>query len=216
MVELADLGFLKSTIFEVIVSTYNIDGTPNAAPMGVIMKNPQTLSLNIFNSSQTCRNLNKNKCAVINLTGNIEVFYKTALKEVNQDGKLPQEWFEKAKTVNAPTLKLAEATIEASVVELEPIGTEKTMFFCNIEQINATEKYPQVYCRARSATLEAILHATRVKIFAKDEKKKQQVSQLLGLIENCNDVVNHTAPNSVYSDVMADLRKKINSWSNNI
>ena len=216
MVELADLGFLKSTIFEVIVSTYNIDGTPNAAPMGAIMQNPQTLSLNIFNSSQTSRNLKTNKCGVINLTSNIEVFYKTALKEANPDGKPPQDWFENAGSVKAPKLRLADATIEVTVADLEPIGTEKIRFFCNIKQINVSKMLPQVYCRAMPATLEAIIHATRVKKFVKDEKKKQQVSQLLGLIENCNDVVNHTAPNSAYSDVMADLRKRINSWSNNI
>ena len=90
MVKLTDLGFLKGTIFEIILSTYNMDGTPNAAPMGIIMKNPQTLNLNIFNSSQTSRNLNTNKCAVINLTNNVDVFYKTALKEINPAGNYPK------------------------------------------------------------------------------------------------------------------------------
>jgi hypothetical protein len=32
------------------------------------------------------------------------------------------------------------------------------------------------------------------------------------LIDNCNDVVNRVAPNSVYSLVMADLMKRIDSW----
>ena len=100
---------------ETIVSTYNPDGTPNAAPMGITMQDQQTLSLNIFNSSSTCRNLKANKCAVINLTSNIEVFYKTTFKEANPDGKLPQEWFEKSEVVNAPKLRLADATVEVSV-----------------------------------------------------------------------------------------------------
>ncbi len=214
MAKLTDLGFSKGVIFEVIVSTYNPDGTPNAGPMGAIMKNPQTISLNLYNSSQTSRNLKTNKSAVINLTGNIEVFYKTAFKEANPDGKLPQEWFEKAEAVNAPKLRLAEATIDVTVADIVPIGAEKTKFSCNIGQINAAKLFPRVYCRAMPATLEAIIHATRVKAFAKDEKKKEQVSQLLGLIENCKDVVERTAPNSAYSEVMADLTKRINSWSN--
>ena len=209
MTKLTDLGFLKNSIFEIIISTYNEDGTPDAAPMGVIMHDPQTISLNLFNSSQTCRNLKANKCAVINLTSDIEVFYKTAFKEVNPAGKLPLEWFERAEVVNAPKLWSVDATVAVSVVDVEPVGVEKTKFSCNIERINVIQVYPQVYCRALSATIEAILHATRIIVFAKDEKKKQQVSQLLGLIGNCDDVVKRVAPNSVYSAVMADLIKRI-------
>jgi hypothetical protein len=212
MAKLTDLGFLKGMIFETIVSTYNPNGTPNAAPMGATMQNPKTLSLNIFNTSQTSKNLTANKCAVINLTDNIDVFYKTAFKETNPNGQLPQEWFQKNGDVNAPKLLLSDATIDVSVAQTEPINAEKTNFSCNIEQITTEKTYPQVYCRAMPATLEAIVHATRVKAFTKDEQKKEQVGQLLEIIKNCNDVVNRTAPNSVYSLVMADLLERIDSW----
>jgi hypothetical protein len=214
MAQLTDLGFVKDTIFETIVSTYNPDGTPNAAPMGTIMQDPQTLSLNIFNSSQTSLNLKTNKCAVINLTSDIEVFYKTAFKEANTNGQVLQEWFLNSEVVKAPKLALADATIDVMVTKMEPIGAEKTKFICNITQINADKIHPQAYCRAKSATLEAIIHATRVEAFVKDEKKKEQVSQLLEIIKNCDDVVNRTAPNSAYALVMADLMKRIDSWRN--
>jgi hypothetical protein len=214
MAKLTDLGFLKGTIFETILSTFNPDGTADAAPMGVNMQNTQTISLNLYNSSQTSRNLKTNKCAVINLTGNIEVFYKTTFKEANPNGKLPQEWFEKAEGVNAPKLRLADATVAVSVVGMEPVGAEKTKFSCNIERIDATKVYPQVYCRAMSATLEAILNASRVKLFINQKTKQKDVSNLLVKIENSSDVVNRTTPNSVYSTVMADLMKRIDEWRN--
>ena len=97
---------------------------------------------------------------------------------------------------------------------MEPIGAEKTKFTCNITQINADKIYPQVYCRAKPATLEAIIHATRVKAFINEPAKQKETSKLLELIENCNDVVNRTAPNSAYALVMADLMKRIDSWRN--
>ena len=100
--------------------------------MGAIMQDQQTISLNIFNSSQTSRNLKTNKCAVINLTSDIEVFYKTTFKEANPNGKLPHEWFEKQEVVNAPKLRLADATIDVSVIKMEPVGAEKTQFSCNV------------------------------------------------------------------------------------
>ena len=38
MTNLDDLGFLKGSIGETIVSTYDVDGQPNAAPMGVVIE----------------------------------------------------------------------------------------------------------------------------------------------------------------------------------
>jgi hypothetical protein len=62
------------------------------------------------------------------------------------------------------------------------------------------------------ATLEAIIHATRVREFLNDTGEQKKVSKLLELINNYNCVVNRVAPNSVYSLVMADLMKRIDSW----
>jgi hypothetical protein len=214
MTKLTDLGFVKNVVFETIVSTYNMNGTANAAPMGVIMENEQTIGLNLFNSSATCYNLKANRSAVINLTNDIDIFYKTTFKEANLNGKLPQDWFEKAETVNAPKLRLADATVNTSVISMMPLAKEKTKVLCKMVQISATKRCPQVYCRAMSLTLEAIIHATRVKAFMNEKGKQKEVCKLLETIENCNDVVNRTAPNSSYSVVMADLMKKIDSTRN--
>lgn len=215
MAKLSDLGFMDGVIFETIVSTYNSDRTANAAPMGVTMQDNQTVAVTLFNSSQTYQNLKTNKCGVINLTSNIEMFYRTAFKETNPDGELPKEWFIKAEAVKAPKLRLADAAVEVSVISMEALGGEKTRVLCRVEQISALQKFPQAYCRAMSATLEAIIHATRVKAFIGDANKQEQVGQLLGLIANCKDVVSHTAPNSQYCIVMADLYRMIDSWRSN-
>lgn len=180
--------------------------------MGATMQNQEILTIDIYDSSQTSRNLKTNKSAVINLTIAVELFYKTAFKETNPKGRLPLDLFKRTETVNAPKLHLADATIDVSVVNMDPIGEGKTRFICKVEGINATMTYPQVYCRAMPATLEAIVHATRIKAYANDEKKKEQVSHLLRTINNCNDLVNRTAPNSTCSAVMADLMKRIDSW----
>lgn len=214
MVELTDLGFAKGVIFETILSTYNSDGTPNAAPMGTSMQDAQHLILNIFNSSETSRNLKANKCGVINITSDIELFYKTTFKEANSNGKLPSEWFEKAQTVNAPKLRLADATIEVSVAGIETASEEKTKAFLNVKRIIAVNSYPQVYNRAMALTLEAIIHATRVKEFANSPHEEERVGKLLEMIKNSGEIVNRVAPNSAYSLVMADLMKRINSWRN--
>jgi hypothetical protein len=212
VVRLTDLGFSEGIITETIVSTYDPNGEPNAAPMGVTMEDGHHLTLNFFNSSSTLRNLRVNRCAVINSTSNMEIFYKTAFKEANPGGKLPSEWFEKTEGINAPRMRFADALIDVSVDELKPISNEKTRAVLHVDKVHAKRKYPQVPCRAMSATLEAIIHATRVKVFVNDEKNQRQVTKLLDTIDNCNNVVNRVAPNSSYSAIMTDLMKRVNSW----
>lgn len=212
MMNLTDLGFTGGVIFETIVTTSNPNGTPNAAPMGVIMQDQSTLILNIFNQSKTLQNLKTQKKAVINITSNIELFYKSTFKEANPDGKLPLDWFEKSTTVKAPKLRLADAWVEASVVSVEANGREKTHVHLKVEAITAQQKFPQIYNRAFAAVLEAIINATRVKAFAADPNQQAEVGKLLGLIDNCCNVVGRVAPNSAYSVVLADLMVRIDLW----
>ncbi|MCW3996541.1 MAG: DUF447 family protein [Candidatus Bathyarchaeota archaeon] len=209
--KLIDLGFMQGAIYETIVSTANPDGSPNAAPMGVRMQDEQTLSLTLFNLSNTALNLKANHLGVINLTNNIELFYKTAFKETNPDGKLPSQWFIKTKSAAAPKLRDADATVDFSVIKMEPIG-EKTTVLCRVEQVNASKSYPKVYCRAKALTLEAIIHATRVQAFANEPSKQAEAKKLKETITNYNDIVNRVAPNSVYTRIMADLMQKITLW----
>jgi hypothetical protein len=212
MAKLTDLGFSKGAIVETIVSTYNKNGEPNAAPMGTIMQNNQTVLIRLYTSFLTCKNLLSNRCAVINVTSDIDLFYRTTFKEANPEGKIPKEWFEKAETVNAPKLREADATIEATLAKTVPVDAERIEAVCKVELIKATKRLPKAYCRAFSATMEAIIHATRVQALIHIAQEQERVSRLLEIIDNCSDIANRTAPNSRYTEIMADLTEKISSW----
>lgn len=121
MNNLAILGFSKKTIMETIVSTYNVEGPPNAAPMGVETEDMQRIVIRPYTSSLTYKNLQLKTCAVINVTSNPELYYRTAFKEVNPGGRVPGEWFGKAEAVDAPRLLLADAFIEVSVLNIKSL-----------------------------------------------------------------------------------------------
>ena len=210
--KLADLGFSKGIITENIVSTYNMDGQPNAAPMGVTMENAQHMTIKPYTSTLTYKNLQLKRCAVINVTANPELYYRTAFKEANPKGRIPQEWFEKAETVDAPKLRMADAHIEVSVAEISSFDAERATALCQVKLIQAPKALPKAYCRASSATIEAIIHATRVKILISDKNERKYVHRLLEMIKSCNDVVNRVAPKSRYAEIMADLTKRVDSW----
>jgi len=215
VITLDDLGFLKGSIGETIVSTYDVDGQPNAAPMGVVIESNERLLIRPYLSSLTYKNLQTKKCAVVNVTSNPELFYLAAFKEANPDGNLSPELFEKAETVDAPRLRAADAIVEVLVAETGSFSTERAEFLCNVQLVKASKALPKVYCRALFATIEAIIHATRIKPFLRGDKQEQERAfRLLELVEICQDVVNRTAPNSRYSEIMADLTQRINLWRN--
>jgi hypothetical protein len=214
MTQIADLGFSKGVIVETVVSTYGSGGQANAAPMGAIMEQAQRVVFRIYTSSLTYKNLQVKRCAVVNLTADPEVFYRTAFKEVNPEGKIPAGWFENAETVEAPRLRAADAHIEVTVVDAANLDAEKAEVTCEVKLVHASKVLPQAYCRASFAVIEAIIHATRVKHFLMhgDGGQQEQTLNLLGKIEDCHDVVNRVAPTSHYSEIMADLTQRIESW----
>ena len=214
MIELADLGFSKGVILETVVSTYSVYGKPNAAPMGVKMKTLKRIALKIYTSSSTYKNLQSKRCAVVNVTSDPEIFYYTAFKEANPEGEVPQEWFEKAEIIDAPRLRTADAHIEVAIASLTPIDARTAEALCDVKLVRASTNLPKAYCRAAFATIEAIIHATRVKPFMThgDSQEQKQALKLLETIRQCHDVVNRIAPSSRYSKIMEDLSQRIDSW----
>lgn len=213
MNKIASLGFLKNAIVETIVSTYTANGQPTAAPMGVKTEDVKHIVIRPYTSTLTYANLQSKRCAVINVTSNPEVYYRTAFKEANPGGKIPTEWFVKAETVDAPRLQMADAFVEVSVAASKLLGAERAEFLCDVHLIKASSLLPKAYCRAAFATIEAVIHTTRVKLFlADDSQKQEQAHRLIELIEHYDAVVNRVAPDSRYSGIMADLTRRINSW----
>jgi hypothetical protein len=213
MTNLDDLGFLKDTIGETIISTYDMDGQPNAAPMGVLMKSNKLLLIRPYTSSLTYKNLQAKRCTVVNVTSNPKIFYLTAFKEANPDEQLSPKLFEKAETVDAPRLREADATVEVSVAETHSFNSERAEFLCSVQLVTSSKELPKVYCRAQFATIEAIVHATRIKPFLSGDKQDQERAfRLIALVEICSDIVDRTAPNSLYSEIMGDLTQRIRFW----
>ena len=213
MTKLTDLGFSKETVVETILSTYNPDGQPNAAPMGILMKNEQCVTIKLYKSSSTYQNLVSRRCGVINITSDPELFFLSAFKEANPNAKIPPEWFEKAEILDAPKLHMADATVEISVAKITPINAEKTEAVCDVKLVKATKALPKVYCRALFATIEAIIHATRIKVFLSgNNRQREQASMLMENIADCRETVNRVAPSSRYAEIMTELTKMITTW----
>jgi hypothetical protein len=212
MAKLSDLGFSKDSIVEIVVSTYDSEGKANAAPMGAIMQTEQEIVINFYNSSNTLGNIQSSKCAVINVTFDINHFYRTAFKEANPDGIVPQDWFTKAETIKAPMLKDASAFVEVKLKGSVAIDPERTKTFLSVVFITVKEMYPKAHSRAFAATIESIVHATRIQVFLSNGEKRREAQNLIEKFGICRETVNRTAPKSTYSEIMETLTKKIDTW----
>ena len=216
MISLEDLGFVKGVIFETIVSTYTKQGSPNIAPMGVIKVDPKKIMIKIYKSSNTYKNIKSKKCAVINLSSDPVLFYKTAIKESDIGVKIVDDLFEKGDLVNAPRLKKAEANIEVSVLNINDLDLEKAEIILEVKKIKTAVCLPKVYCRAFSATIESIILATRIKPYlVGNQLQQKQAEKMIEKVKCFEEIIKRTAPKSEFTDIMSDLIRRIEIWKTN-
>lgn len=209
MNDLKPPGLVKGMIFESIVTTYSIDETPNAAPMGIESEDSKHIIIRPFKSTKTYQNLKNRGCAVINFIVEPTTFYKTAFKDENIDPDYFNNFFEKASVVDAPRLKKVDGFLEVSV--LEERGTERPRFRCSIDYWKILASSFKPYCRGVFATMEAIIYATKIREFlAQGNKKKAR--RLIELIEHYRYLINRVAPKSKYSNVIEEIMVKVNVW----
>jgi hypothetical protein len=209
--DLSGLGLVKNGIVETIVSTYDKERSPIAAPMGVFTEDMQNVILKPFKTTQTYENLLKYRSGVANITSDPTLFHRTVFKAVNPEGRVPVEWFTPAETVDAPRLMNADACIEFKVISVED-SEEKSILLSRVEKILMIHKPTlRVYSRAVSAVIESLIHATRIEAFlALGEEKK--ANELIGLVQHYHRIVEKVAPNSKYSDIMSDIQRRIDGW----
>ncbi|MCP8311871.1 MAG: DUF447 family protein [Candidatus Methylarchaceae archaeon HK02M1] len=212
MRSLSDFGFIKNRVFEAIVSTYGADGMPNAAPMGVMIDDTHQLIIRPYTKSQTYRNVLLRGCAVVNLTSNPMIYYKTVFKDANPDSKIPFEWFERSHLVDAPKLKIVDVCIEAKMIKVEDFEKDRARVLCKVEKIDPIVRtYPRAYCRAPFAAIESIIHATRIKVFLSNDKK-EKAEELIDLIKHYDALTRRVAPDSAYTKIIEDILLRIEAW----
>jgi hypothetical protein len=210
MTALEKLGFVRGVIFETIVSTYSPDGRPNAAPMGVISEDMRHVIISPFKTTQTYTNLKDCGFAVINFVADASTFYKTAFKNETEDSAYGDAFFKKAEFVDAPKLKEVEAFLEVSVVKLHE-GENRAQVICRIDRWEKGISQFRPYCRGEFATIEAIIHATRIREFL-IQGIESETKRLIELVEYYQCLISRVAPDSGYSKIIEEVIARIDVW----
>ncbi len=138
--------------------------------MGISTQDSETIDLEIYKTSETCKNILKEKEFVINFTDDISLFYTSVFEKKKLD-------YERAKKVNAPILKDANALLEMRVRGIEDleekvkVKAEIVDFYFN-ENFNEKKEKVNLINRAESLALECLVKATKIPHVSKNGKEK--------------------------------------------
>ncbi len=193
--------------YEIVLSTYNNDGSPNAAPMGIRFVGEKRIQVNLFRGSSTLNNVLTRRCAVANLTSDPVLFYRLTFK---RKGWLEDCTFLRAKLVNAPLLKDSDAHIEMNLIRGIP-SRDTVLAEFRVKRVQWNYVAPLFYSRGAHALIEATIHATRIRQFL-NEGRRREAAKLSRLINHYKDVIERVCPDSDYARTIRELQAKVKAW----
>ena len=198
------LGFQEGQVYETIVTTLNVDGSVNAAPMGVVRTGRVEVEVRPYRSSSTYGNLSSHPEACVNVTDDPSIFLVTAFKGEVLEG------FE-GPSMDGIRLKEADAHIFISVRDRDD-SRERGCFTCVVDSVELGDAGPRLFSRGRAQAIEAVIHATRIEYLFR-AGKAQEGEALVRRFAVCKDVVGRVStPDSAEGLVIAELERLIRAW----
>ncbi len=169
--DLNSLHIKKGQLYETIVTTkttidadsVNTNGkikTNNAAPIGVLCKNPNQIVLYLYEGTHTIKNIHENGEFIVNITQDPLIFTKSTLGDVGED------YFANYKGI--PYFKDTDAFFVARVKDIKEItrkngfGSSKmSIVTANVEEIVQLKDQIIPLNRGIYTVIESLIHYTR-------------------------------------------------------
>jgi len=206
----------ENFVFEVVVSTCDVAGKPNAAPMGIRFIDDRLgkkrILIKPFKSTTTHKNLSSQGEAVVNVTSDPEIFYRTTFKRGLLGEAEARTVFSNSKTVEPPRIIGCDAYIEVSVASLRNAEGEENRSdaLCDLKLVEVKKSGARLYCRAPYILMETMIHATRVREFVSQGLKDEAV-ELMKLIDNYRNLIHRVASSSRYEAMTNEIINIISS-----
>jgi len=201
---LKKLKIIPNCVYETIFTTYDRSSKPNAAPMGISTPDMEKIVAKIFTSSQTYRNIKEKRCAVINITNDIALFYRASLDKKS----LEKEIFKPSKVVNAPILVSASAYIEVTVDSMQKIDEDRCEVVFSVKNAEVIDSCATPACRAPGLILESIIHATRIELYNL-KGLPEEAKPLVDQVKSFREIISRIAKGTTYEELMEKIWRKI-------
>jgi hypothetical protein len=196
---LRELGFSENTYSEIILIVIRNEEV-NAAPIGVKLVNNNMVAI-IFKDSITYLGLINHGECTINVTTDARIFYKFVMNEkIGADELLPSN------VVHVPALKVADAVIEAKVVNVID-REDRAIFYFTPVNFKVLRNIPKTFNRTHPAIIEALVHYTRIKPYLM-MGLYDEIDKLLERIKMCVDTVKHSTQDTELLNIANDILAK--------
>ena len=173
-IDLNSIGMIQGQQYEVIVTTENIDGTYNAAPIGVICKNKDEILCKIFKTSKTLSNICKNESFTVNIT------YDPILFTLATIDNIPLEYYEDntiLKDINA-YFKCNVSDFKETVRKDDPVRkNEAIVITAKVNSLKIKETTFKPLNRGMCSLIESLVNYTRIDYVTK-EKQDYYINRL--------------------------------------
>jgi uncharacterized protein len=160
----------RGLLYETIITTVNEDGTPNAAPMGVICKDKREIVLYLHQGTSTVRNIKRNRSFVVNVLTDPMVFVESTL------GDLSQNYFENYK--DKYYIKNTDAFFISNITSLKDVEKEDkfgisvtTVLRADVSDIVKKKEHIEPLNRAIYGIIEGLVYLTRMEMVSGDMEK---------------------------------------------
>lgn len=167
----SDLGIVEGAIAECLVTTYNEDGSPNAAAIGITSKWENAVVMRLHTENDTYHNLMRNGGCAINIVHDPLLFLRAALAGSGKGGAEPEvrdDEVSECRRVKAPFIRSASAYIEARLhgheeyVKEDRHGrSEVSRVECEVLGIKVNKRFPMAVNRGLNAAIELAIHLSR-------------------------------------------------------
>lgn len=166
---LYSLNMKKGCLYETIITTQNLKGEYNAAPMGVVCKNQAEVVLYLYEGTKTLNNIQNTSTFAVNITQDPLIFTETILGDVSPDLFEDYKSFPVLKNVDG--FFLVKNIAKKDVVRKDHLG-ESHLFIitAQVQEIVKNREYVIPLNRGIYAVIESLVHYTRIDM-VDDEKQ---------------------------------------------
>jgi len=179
--------------------------------MGIIILNGWEFTIRPYKTTRTYRVLRRRGCGVVNIVHDPMLFFRSAFKEFEPGGNLPNELFDRARRVEAPRLRGADAHVEFNVDRESDESPERGVFLCRMVSSEAATQKLAPYSRAVHAAMESIIHATKVRALRRTANRAE-ADRLIAMISHHRNIIEKIWPNSEYLAVADKLLAQAEKW----
>lgn len=170
MVDLYSVGMERGLLYETIVTTRNPDGTPNAAPIGVICKEAQEVVVYLHQGSRTFDNVRCEKRFCVNILRDPMIFVEATIG--NLDNAKFQTHGQDFSIKGAEAFFSVEVTSEKLVQRNDHLGTSTlNVVKARVQDVNKNQEHVNPLNRAIYGIIEALVYLSRIDIVSEDERK---------------------------------------------